>query len=391
MRPLSGAPRRVCVFGNPWPGGMGDRIIFNVFLALVRKAFDTAAISYVANREDVWRFSEYFGAHCYADRVIGCPDPDDDDPACWGQLATELRAGRYDVAIFDPNGQEVMARQAAAAGIAARIGIVSGGPADRLLTTTVRMRLPDGEGGSDLVDYAAALAGVLGLPAPRPADVVPPFPFRPQAVPVLPPPVVAVHPGGAPGWNRRWPLARFAGLCRMLAMTEHASFVLVGTADEEAELGFVRDGILAAAPTAQVLVSAGESLNRLASLLQRADVLVGNDSAPAHIAAALRTPAVVLYGPGSREFWWRRAYIHHRAVDHHRVCQYHGHVGGPTVMPCRYSCHFPYVTAAGPYPECLRDIRADEVRRAVLAALAAGRNGAAANNPLLLTAPGAQP
>jgi len=370
---------------------MGDRIIFNVFLALVRKAFGAAVVSYVANREDVRRFSEYFGAHCYADRVIGCPDPDDDDQDGWRRLAAELRAGRYDVGIFDPNGQEVMARQAAEAGIAVRIGIVSGGPADRLLTTAVRMRLPDGEGGSDLVDYAAALAGVLGLPAPGPADVVPPFLFRPEAVPVLPRPVIAVHPGGAPGWNRRWPLARFSGLCRMLAVTEHASFVLVGTADEQAELASVRGGILAAAPMTEVLVSAGESLNRLASLLDRADVLVGNDSAPAHIAAAVRTPAVVLYGPGSREFWWRRAYTHHRAVDHHRVCQHHGQGGGPTVMPCRYSCHFPYVTAAGPYPECLRDIRVDEVRRAVLASLAAARNGAAASNRSLLTVPGAQP
>jgi ADP-heptose:LPS heptosyltransferase len=359
---------------------MGDRIVFSVFLALVRKAFREAVITYVANREDVSRFSEYFGAHCYADRIIGCPAPSDEDPAGWRRLAAELQAGSYDMSIFDPNGQEVMAQQAAAAGIAVRIGVVSGGPADRLLTAAVRMRLPDGEGGSDLVDYAAALAGVLGLPAPRAADVVPPFPFRPEAVPVLPPPVVAVHPGGAAGWNRRWPLARFGGLCRMLALAEDASFVLVGAADEQAELAFLRDSILAASPSTQVLVSAGESLNRLASLLNRADLLVGNDSAPAHIAAAVRTPAVVLYGPATREFWWRRAYTHHRAVDHHRVCQYHGHDGGPTVMPCRYSCHYPYVTAAGPYPECLRDIRVDEVRRAVLASLAAARNGAAGNS-----------
>jgi ADP-heptose:LPS heptosyltransferase len=360
------------VFGNPWPGGVGDRIIFNVFLALVRRAFPGAALTYVANQQDVGRFSEYFGAHCYADRVVGCPDPDDDDPAGWRRLAAELTAGSYDVGIFDPNGQEVMAPQAAGAGIAVRIGIVSGGPADRLLTMPVRMARPDGEGGSDLVDYAAALAGVLGLPAPRAADVVPSFPFRPEAVPALPPPVVAVQPGGAPGWNRRWPLARFGGLCRALALAEHASFVLVGTSGERAELTLLRDRILAASPATRVLVSAGESLNRLACLLDHADVLVGNDSAPAHIAAAVRTPAVVLYGPATREFWWRRAYPRHRAVDHHRVCEATGWGGGPTVMPCRYACHFPYLSAAGPYPECLRDIGVDEVRRAVLAALAAG-------------------
>jgi ADP-heptose:LPS heptosyltransferase len=350
---------------------VGDRIIFNVFLALVRKAFPAAVITYVANREDVRRFSEYFGAHCYADHVIGCPAPGEDDPTGWRRLAAELAAGSYDMAIFDPNGQEVMAQRATAAGIAVRVGIVSGAPADRLLTMPVRMALPDGEGGSDLVDYAAALAGVLGVPAPLAADVVPPFPFRSEAMPVLLPPIVAVQPGGAPGWNRRWPLSRFCGLCRTLALAEHASFILVGTADEQAELAFLRDRILAASPSTPVLVSAGESLNRLACLLHHADVLVGNDSAPAHVAAAVRTPAVVLYGPASREFWWRRAYPHHRAVDHHRVCRSDRQGGGSTVMPCRYSCHYPYLSAAGPYPECLRDIRVDEVRRAVLAALAA--------------------
>jgi ADP-heptose:LPS heptosyltransferase len=377
-------PRRVCVFGNPWPGGVGDRIIFSVFLALIRKAFPGTVMTYVANREDVRRFSEYFGAHCYADRVVGCPDPDDDDPAGWHRLAVELAAGSHDMAIFDPNGQEVMAQQAVAAGIEVRVGIVSGGPADRLLTTPVRMARPDGEGGSDLVDYAAALAGVLGLPAPRAAEVVPPFPFRPEAMPVLPPPIVAVQPGGAPGWNRRWPLARFGGLCRTLALAEHASFILVGASGERAELAILRDRILAASPSTQVLVSAGESLNRLACLLHYADVLVGNDSAPAHIAAAVRTPAVVLYGPATREFWWRRAYTQHRAVDHHRVCQSSGQGGGSAVMPCRYACHYPYLSAAGPYPECLRDIRVDEVRRAVLAALAAGpSNGSPAGGSAL--------
>jgi ADP-heptose:LPS heptosyltransferase len=236
----------------------------------------------------------------------------------------------------------------------------------------VQMAMPDGEGGSDLVDYAAALAGVLGLPAPRAADVVPLFPLRPEAMPPLRRPIVAVQPGGAPGWNRRWPLARFGGLCRGLALAENASFILVGTTDEQAELVFLRHRILAASPPTQVLVSAGESLNRLACLLQHADVLVGNDSAPAHIAAAVRTPAVVLYGPATREFWWRRAYPRHRAVDRHPVCESDGQGRGSTVMPCRYSCHYPYLSAEGPYPECMRNIRVDEVRRAVQASLAAG-------------------
>jgi ADP-heptose:LPS heptosyltransferase len=117
-----------------------------------------------------------------------------------------------------------------------------------------------------------------------------------------------------------------------------------------------------------VEVCAGDSLNRLANRLSTADVLVGSDSAPAHIAAALGTPTVVLYGPGMTEFMWTRVYLRHDGINRHYECQTVRNLPrgpGTTTMPCRFSCHYPYATAAGPYPRCLTDIEMDKVYQAV--------------------------
>jgi heptosyltransferase-2/glycosyl transferase protein BlmE len=183
----------------------------------------------------------------------------------------------------------------------------------------------------------------------------------------MPGPVVAVHPGGARRWNRRWPLARYGELCQALARSRRVSLVLVGSAEERPELCALRDGVTAAVPAAAVTVSAGESLNRLARLLDQADVLVGNDSAPAHIAAALGTPTVVLYGPTGTEFLWRRVYLRHHGVNHHYLCQpYKEPPHAMDTMPCRFSCPFMYAAPDGPYPRCMTDINEDEVHSAVL-------------------------
>jgi ADP-heptose:LPS heptosyltransferase len=52
---------------------------------------------------------------------------------------------------------------------------------------------------------------------------------------------------------------------------------------------------------------AGQSLERTKALLSGASLFVGNDSGPAHIAAAFGVPCVVLFGPSDAVIWspWR--------------------------------------------------------------------------------------
>jgi ADP-heptose:LPS heptosyltransferase len=50
-------------------------------------------------------------------------------------------------------------------------------------------------------------------------------------------------------------------------------------------------------------VLAGASLNEVKALLQSAVLFVGNDSGPAHMAAAFGLPVVVLFGPSDEVVW----------------------------------------------------------------------------------------
>jgi ADP-heptose:LPS heptosyltransferase len=111
-------------------------------------------------------------------------------------------------------------------------------------------------------------------------------------------PLVVLNPNaGALSLERRWPTANFADLARRLARElPGARVALIGSRGE-------RDY------TGEVLAQAGEGLGaaanlagrldvaELGALLERADLFVGNDSGPMHLAAALGTPTVGLFGP----------------------------------------------------------------------------------------------
>ncbi len=88
--------------------------------------------------------------------------------------------------------------------------------------------------------------------------------------------------------------------------------------------------------TRLVLADDGGTLNRLAALIGRAKLFVGIDSAPMHIAAAMQTPTVALFGP-SGEFNWGPWQVAHRVVtsDAHRCrpCGQDG-CGGGKVSDC---------------------------------------------------------
>jgi ADP-heptose:LPS heptosyltransferase len=365
--------RRICVLARLWEPGLGDLIQRNILLHLLARAYPGAEITHVVGAATAVRFADFFAAHSYASRVIGCPDYGDDDPREWDPLLRKLGDDRYDLCLVDPDSRGLTARHAELAGIPARFGYATGGDDDRHLTVPIRLPRPI-FGQPDLFDYAHGLARCLGVELTRPADAVPPFPYRRDDVPTHPAPVVALHPGGARHWNRRWPLASYVELCRHLAESTAGTFLLVGGADEQEDLDAVRGDITAAAPRWQVAVSCGESLNRLANRLGGVDVLVGSDSAPAHLAAALGRPTVVLYGPTATEFFWTRVYPRHHGINRRYECQTVRNLPrgpGTTTMPCRFACHYPYVSAAGPYPRCLSDISVAEVFQAVRRQLAA--------------------
>jgi ADP-heptose:LPS heptosyltransferase len=95
-------------------------------------------------------------------------------------------------------------------------------------------------------------------------------------------------------------------------------------------------------------------LRRLAALLQRVDVMVSNDCGPMHLAPAVGTPAVGIFGPGQPEIWFPyREDSGHRAVQASIEC---------------IQCGRDYCSKM----DCMRAVTVEEVFRAASRGMAIG-------------------
>lgn len=113
-------------------------------------------------------------------------------------------------------------------------------------------------------------------------------------------PLIAVFPAGGvnPGTvmvTKRWPVAGYREVCAQLARRFGARLLLVGNRDDAA----VGDELAAGWAEAQPLIRAeGRTpLLVLGAMLRRCSLFIGGDSGPLHMAAAVGTPTVSLFGP----------------------------------------------------------------------------------------------
>lgn len=109
-------------------------------------------------------------------------------------------------------------------------------------------------------------------------------------------PFVAVHPGSRLPL-KRWPVASCRRLYDRIIRDLGVSLVVLG-APGEVEL--VRD-IVQGMETRPVSLAGRLSVRELAGVLDEASLFVCNDSAPMHIAAAMRTPTVSVFGPSKSD------------------------------------------------------------------------------------------
>ncbi len=107
------------------------------------------------------------------------------------------------------------------------------------------------------------------------------------------PPYVVMHPfASAP--DKAWPLERFVSVAARLQAQGLQPVILAGPSDD-------------AAPFAPFEVVKNAPLRDVKNLMSGAALFIGNDSGPAHIAAAFGVPVVVLFGPSNPVTWapWR--------------------------------------------------------------------------------------
>ena len=104
---------------------------------------------------------------------------------------------------------------------------------------------------------------------------------------------IAIQPGAR--WeNKRWPVEYFAWLVRLLAKhLPDARFAILGAAEEK-PLG---EMILRAEPQRSLNLCGRISLPEMVEWLRLSELMITNDTGPMHVAAALGTPLVALFGP----------------------------------------------------------------------------------------------
>jgi heptosyltransferase-2/heptosyltransferase-3 len=156
-------------------------------------------------------------------------------------------------------------------------------------------------------------------------------------------PIVSIHAGAA--WRpRAWDPARFAAIADWIQGHYHAQVVLVGSDDERDIEASVRANVKGGRT---FWLTGAIAWDELHALLARSLFFLGNDSGPAHLAAAAGAPSVVLFGPqDSRRFGpWsvRTLVLHHRAP----------------CWPCAQ------IRCVRPEAPCVNDIQIAEVKAAI--------------------------
>ena len=229
------------------------------------------------------------------------------------RLATELRQENYDLTILLQNAFE-----AALITFLARIPVRGGYTTDgRALLLTHRVRKHPEIGNKHQVHYYQEMVASLGLH--RSEDALELF-LDPQEVYEAEKtlqqalhkdsddkdrtsnqvPIIGLNPGAAYGPAKRWPATKYGELAQRLQQATNGLIVIFGTAaDQEAaaEITALAQQQTGEGSGSQILDLTGKtSLAQALACIARCNVFITNDSGLMHVAAALNTPLVAVFG-----------------------------------------------------------------------------------------------
>ncbi len=240
-------------------------------------------------------------------------------------LANRLKAGKFDTAVLLPNSFRT-ALVVAMAKVPKRVGYDRDGRGFLLTDRLIPRRTLDGYVPVSTRDYYLGLAQYLGSTDPDPTMSL----FTKQAdddktldllssagyEPGSDRPFVLLNPGANYGDAKMWFPDRYAQVADILA-DKLGAFVAVSGAPKERD---ILDSVIkhASSPVFDLSAS-GMTLGMLKSVVRQASVMVTNDTGPRHIAAALGTPVVTIFGP-TDPAWTVIGFEHERQVMEKVFC-----------------------------------------------------------------------
>ena len=261
-------------------------------------------------------------------------------------LIARLRQGKYDLGILLPNSFS-SAWWLWRGGVKTRVGFASDW---RSFLLTHAIPFPPERGQEHLVRTYKKLLEPLGIPSSntRPLLYVTDSErnaareiFRQHQIPEGAS-IVGINPGAAYGSAKCWLPERFREVITHLAARPNTYVVCFADA---AGADLVH-GICKGTPSNVINLAAATSLRELIALIEQCTVFLTNDSGPMHIAAALKTPLVALFG--STNDVATGPYGHGEIIHKHVECS-----------PCyRRTCPIDF--------RCMTRITSDEVYRALI-------------------------
>lgn len=279
---------KILVRGVNW---IGDAMMTTPALKVLRRYFPNASVSVVLRPWLIPLFAN---------------NPDIDEVITYGdefrgisgrlRFAKELAARRFDMAVLFQNAIDA-AIVTWLAQIPKRIGYST--DARRfLLTKAVRGKRKD-PNQHHVYYYLELLKKGLGINYGSPELVLVPsvyarikakellYSFEPHCKCII-----GINPGAAYGSAKRWMPERFASVADRAVEKHNGQVILFGSKQEVPIVKAITDAM-----KHKALNMAGKTdLPLLSALLNICDVLVTNDSGPMHMASALNTPVVAVFG-----------------------------------------------------------------------------------------------
>ncbi len=282
---------------------MGDIVLTTPLLSVLRQAYPHAHIGYLAEAP----YAQLLQPHPWVDSVYELDRRKGGLPL---QLLRSLRRRKWDLAI-DLFGNPRSALLTFLSGATMRIGGDFRGrrhyytlrirPAERMLTA-IQFHLSYLQ---PLHLQAAAEKPMIQITAAElqwAADYLAAAGYDPDR------PIVGLHPGAT--WPaKKWFPDRFAELARRLHHEAKVQVLFTCGPGEEALVEHIVQLSGLTLPPATVL-----SLRQLAAVIKRLVVFVSNDCGPLHLAPAVDTATVGIFGPGEPEIWFP-----YDAADGHRL------------------------------------------------------------------------
>lgn len=288
---MAEAPRRILV---RCPNPVGDAVMATPVLRALRVAHPAAEIvmlgppQHAGLLRDVPTFDEYL-------EVRGR------SPLDVLRRARALRERRFDWAVILPDSH-----RAALEPWLARIPRRAGYARDLLRRAMLSDRLtPPLENGRrvalSMIERYRRITRLLGVPdASDELELRVHDPSRERvakqlaAADIGDEPILLVTPGASYGASKLWPPRHFAAACDGIA-ARHGLLPVLLPAPNADEIAIAREVSLAIT-TRHVLAEPG-SLEDLKAMVERATLLLTNDTGPRHVAVALGRPVVTLMGP----------------------------------------------------------------------------------------------